>query len=64
MPIADPGAMAPQLAVAIFDMDDVVTRTAELRAHAWKAVFDEVLRARATAHGAPFRPFDAKPTYA
>ena len=50
--------MASGLAAAIFDMDGVVTRTAELHAAAWKAVFDEVLRARAAAHGVPFRPFD------
>src|SRR6185437_206699 len=52
------GAMASQLAAAIFDMDGVVTRTAELHAEAWKAVFDEVLRACATAHDVPLRPFD------
>ena len=50
--------MASQLAAAIFGMDGVVTRTAELHAEAWKAVFDEVLRACATAHDVPLRPFD------
>src|SRR5512146_275537 len=56
-------AMASALSAAIFDMDGVVTRTAELHAQAWKAVFDEVLRARATAHGVPFRPFDEASDY-
>ena len=55
--------MALQLSAAIFDMDGVVTRTAELHAEAWKAVFDEVLRAWATGHGVQFRPFDEVADY-
>lgn len=55
--------MASALAAAIFDMDGVVTRTAELHAAAWKAVFDEALRAWATARDVPFRPFDAISDY-
>lgn len=55
--------MAAKLAAAIFDMDGVVTRTAEPHAEAWKAVFDEALRAWATAHGVPFRPFDEVSDY-
>jgi alpha,alpha-trehalose phosphorylase len=50
--------MATTLAAVIFDVDGVVTRTAEMHAEAWKTVFDEVLRTWATAHGVPFRPFD------
>lgn len=55
--------MASTLAAAIFDMDGVVTRTAEVHAEAWKSVFDEVLRTWATAHGVPFRPFDEVADY-
>lgn len=40
----------------IFDMDGVVTRTAEVHAAAWKRLFDDVLAREA--HGAAFRPFD------
>lgn len=49
------------LRAALFDMDGVVTRTAELHAAAWKQTFDEFLRAQA--HGAPFRPFDEQTEY-
>ncbi|HXS27092.1 MAG TPA: HAD-IA family hydrolase, partial [Steroidobacteraceae bacterium] len=44
-------------------MDGVVTRTAELHATAWKAVFDEVLREWAAKHAAPFRAFDSGSDY-
>ena len=46
----------------LFDMDGVVTRTATLHAAAWKASFDEFLRARA-APGESFRPFDVEGDY-
>jgi beta-phosphoglucomutase family hydrolase len=46
----------------LFDLDGVLTRTAELHARAWKAAFDELLRARAVG-GAPFVPFDAVRDY-
>ncbi|HDZ75770.1 MAG TPA: trehalose-phosphatase [Aurantimonas coralicida] len=57
---------------AIFDLDGVVTRTARVHAAAWKRLFDEYLKRRAGATGAPFRPFldddyrryvDGKPRY-
>jgi beta-phosphoglucomutase family hydrolase len=47
----------------IFDMDGVVTRTADLHAAAWKALFDDFLRGRAAQRGEPFRPFDPKADY-
>jgi alpha,alpha-trehalase len=47
----------------IFDLDGVVTRTAELHAQAWKQLFDEYLEARARRHGEPFRPFDPASDY-
>lgn len=45
----------------IFDMDGVVTRTAEVHAAAWKRLFDDVL-AKA-ADGGDFKPFDAVSDY-
>jgi HAD superfamily hydrolase (TIGR01509 family) len=42
---------------AIFDMDGVVTNTADVHAAAWKAAFEELLRGEAVTHGAPFREF-------
>lgn len=45
---------------AVFDMDGVVTRTAQLHAQAWKALFDEMLRSR---DGETFRPFDDQADY-
>jgi beta-phosphoglucomutase family hydrolase len=43
----------------LFDLDGVVTRTAELHATAWKKLFDEYL----AAHAAPFVPFDIGADY-
>jgi beta-phosphoglucomutase family hydrolase len=43
----------------LFDLDGVLTRTAELHAAAWKTMFDQFLRDRAKRSDAPFRPFDA-----
>jgi beta-phosphoglucomutase family hydrolase len=51
------------IAAAIFDMDGVVTHTAELHAAAWKAVFDTVLREYSARTGAPFHPFDIRADY-
>ena len=47
----------------IFDLDGVVTRTAEVHAQAWKQLFDEYLAARARRLGEPFRPFDRSSDY-
>jgi trehalose 6-phosphate phosphatase len=47
----------------IFDMDGVVTDTARLHAAAWKTTFDDYLRARSAAGGAPFQAFDADVDY-
>ncbi|GAA0485290.1 beta-phosphoglucomutase family hydrolase [Streptomyces sp. NPDC046215] len=44
----------------LFDLDGVLTRTATVHAAAWKATFDDFLRAR---DGAGFRPFDAVADY-
>jgi alpha,alpha-trehalase len=47
-----------RLDAVVFDMDGVVTDTATLHARSWKRVFDDLLRSRAEASGAPFRPFE------
>lgn len=47
----------------LFDMDGVVTRTAELHAAAWNELFDDFLRARVAAGHAPVEPFDSEVDY-
>jgi beta-phosphoglucomutase family hydrolase len=47
----------------LFDLDGVLTSTAEIHASAWKRMFDEYLRRRADARGEPFRPFDIASDY-
>ncbi|HYA68473.1 MAG TPA: beta-phosphoglucomutase family hydrolase [Acidimicrobiales bacterium] len=45
----------------LFDLDGVLTRTAEVHAAAWKEMFDGFLQRRA--HGEPFVAFDAVGDY-
>jgi len=47
----------------LFDLDGVLTQTAQLHAAAWKRMFDAFLQARAAATGAPFVEFDAAHDY-
>ncbi|MGV0838039.1 beta-phosphoglucomutase family hydrolase [Mycolicibacterium thermoresistibile] len=47
----------------LFDLDGVLTDTASVHRKAWKAMFDEYLRARAARTGAPFEPFDIDADY-
>jgi beta-phosphoglucomutase family hydrolase len=47
----------------LFDLDGVLTRTAETHAAAWKQMFDDFLAARAARLGEPFVPFDAVADY-
>jgi beta-phosphoglucomutase family hydrolase len=47
----------------LFDLDGVLTQTAKVHAEAWKQMFDEFLRARATKTGEPFVPFDPVKDY-
>jgi beta-phosphoglucomutase family hydrolase len=47
----------------LFDMDGVLTRTAEVHAAAWKQAFDRFLQARADAQGGGFEPFDIHADY-
>ena len=42
---------------AIFDMDGVITRTAEVHSRAWKRTFDEFLQVRARSHQEVLREF-------
>jgi alpha,alpha-trehalose phosphorylase len=51
-----------RLQAAIFDMDGVITRTAQLHAAAWKEAFDDLLRRHAR-EGEPYRPFDEHAEY-
>lgn len=60
----EPGPVpSPPLQAMLFDMDGVVTDTAEAHAAVWKRLFDEYLEARAERSGEPFRPFDADGDY-
>jgi beta-phosphoglucomutase family hydrolase len=47
----------------LFDLDGVLTQTAETHAAAWKQMFDEFLAARAARLGEPLVPFDAVADY-
>jgi beta-phosphoglucomutase family hydrolase len=48
---------------AVFDLDGVLTETAEIHAQAWKRLFDEFLAGQAAASGKAFQPFDPKSDY-
>ena len=50
------------IAACLFDLDGVLTRTAELHAAAWKQTFDAFLRGRVTGGGSVV-PFDAVADY-
>ncbi len=52
------------IAACLFDLDGVLTRTAELHAAAWKQTFDAFLRGRTRVDGEPYMPFDAGADYA
>lgn len=47
----------------LFDLDGVLTDTASVHRKAWKAMFDEYLRARAAGTGTAFEPFDIDADY-
>lgn len=47
----------------IFDLDGVVTETAEAHARAWKQMFDEYLENLGQREGKPYRPFDREEDY-
>ena len=47
----------------LFDLDGVLTQTAKVHDAAWKQMFDEFLRERASQSGQPFTPFDPGKDY-
>src|SRR5690348_6953483 len=47
----------------LFDLDGVITNTANLHANCWKQMFDEYLQKRASERGEEFRPFDLATDY-
>ncbi len=51
------------IAACLFDLDGVLTRTAELHAAAWKQTFDDFLRRQAKPTGAASVPFDELADY-
>ena len=52
-----------QYDAVLFDLDGVITDTANLHAACWKRMFDEYLQERASARGEQFRPFDLARDY-
>ncbi|MFV8166183.1 beta-phosphoglucomutase family hydrolase [Mycobacterium sp. 134] len=52
-----------QITACLFDLDGVLTDTASVHKKAWKAMFDEYLKARAERTGEPFTPFDIDSDY-
>jgi len=49
--------------VCLFDLDGVLTKTAEVHAAAWREMFDSFLAAWAQRSGQPFVPFDPVQDY-
>ena len=47
----------------LFDLDGVLTSTADIHASAWKRMFDDYLERRAEQQGETFRPFDISTDY-
>jgi beta-phosphoglucomutase family hydrolase len=52
-----------QYDAVLFDLDGVITDTANLHATCWKQTFDEYLQERARLKGEPFIPFDVATDY-
>lgn len=52
-----------QITACLFDLDGVLTDTASVHKKAWKATFDEYLKARAERTGEPFVAFDIDADY-
>jgi trehalose 6-phosphate phosphatase len=51
------------LRAVVFDLDGVITFTANVHASAWKELFDDYLQKRAAELREPFRPFDETSDY-
>jgi beta-phosphoglucomutase family hydrolase len=62
--VADTAVGLPEkIDACLFDLDGVLTDTASVHRKAWKAMFDEYLRARAERTGDRFVPFDTESDY-
>lgn len=55
--------MPDQIRACLFDLDGVLTPTAEVHKAAWAETFDQFLRAHAERTGSPFVPFDPGDDY-
>ena len=55
--------LPPQVRACLFDLDGVLTRTADVHAAAWKETFDAFLHERADRTGDRFVPFDERADY-
>ena len=55
--------MPDEIRACLFDLDGVLTPTAEVHKAAWEETFNEFLRQRADQIGEPFKPFDPKQDY-
>ncbi len=60
---ADRLGLPSPVAVCLFDLDGVLTRTATAHAAAWKQMFDDFLRQRAEQTRTPYVEFDARHDY-
>ena len=55
--------MPTRIRACLFDLDGVLTQTAQLHAAAWKETFDGFLRDRSVRTQEPFVPFDSGSDY-
>lgn len=65
--MVDPNAAAVDIEAYrawLFDLDGVLTKTADVHAAAWKQTFDELLEQEAARTGRSFQPFDQDVDYA
>lgn len=51
------------ITACLFDLDGVLTQTAEIHSAAWKEIFDAFLKERSGQTGEPFRPFEIATDY-
>jgi beta-phosphoglucomutase family hydrolase len=60
---AHPAITPERFDAVLFDLDGVLTSTAEIHAAAWKTMFDDYLRKRAAERAEAFRPFEIATDY-
>jgi len=63
IPNDTPGVDISQVKAVIFDMDGVVTHTADIHAAAWKRMFDEYLQQQKKGKDRSYHPFDIDRDY-